>query len=41
MATLAVIADTHLPRGSRELPTSCVERRQAATDGDSRGLVIK
>jgi uncharacterized protein len=30
MATLAVIADTHLPRGSRELPTSCIERLRRA-----------
>lgn len=28
--TLAVIADTHLPRGRRRLPAACVERIQAA-----------
>jgi putative phosphoesterase len=27
---IAVIADTHLPRGARRLPTSCVERILAA-----------
>jgi putative phosphoesterase len=27
---LAVIADTHLPRGRRELPAACVERLRAA-----------
>ena len=27
---LAVISDTHLPRGSRELPAACVERLRAA-----------
>ena len=30
MATVAVIADTHLPRGSRQLPHACVERLRAA-----------
>jgi uncharacterized protein len=28
--TAAVIADTHLPRGSRRLPTACVERLRSA-----------
>ncbi len=28
--TVAVIADTHLPRGSRRLPDTCVERIRAA-----------
>ena len=27
---LAVISDTHLPRGSRVLPDACVERLRAA-----------
>ena len=27
---LAVISDTHLPRGSRALPDACVERLRAA-----------
>lgn len=27
---LAIISDTHLPRGSRSLPADCVERLQAA-----------
>ena len=27
---LAIIADTHLPRGRRELPVACVERLRAA-----------
>jgi uncharacterized protein len=30
MRTLAVIADTHLPRGSRRLADDCVERLRAA-----------
>jgi putative phosphoesterase len=29
-ATVAVIADTHLPRGNRRLPDGCVERLRAA-----------
>jgi putative phosphoesterase len=28
--TIAIIADTHLPRGSRALPEACVERLRAA-----------
>ena len=27
---LAIISDTHLPRGSRALPAGCVERLRAA-----------
>ena len=27
---LAIISDTHLPRGSRALPAACVERLRAA-----------
>ena len=27
---LAIISDTHLPRGSRALPAECVERLRAA-----------
>lgn len=27
---IAIIADTHMPRGSRELPEACVERLRAA-----------
>ena len=27
---IAIISDTHLPRGSRTLPAGCVERLQAA-----------
>jgi hypothetical protein len=30
VATVAVIADTHLPRGARRLPDACVERLRAA-----------
>ena len=30
MTTVAVISDTHLPRGSRALPRACVERLEAA-----------
>lgn len=30
MTRVAVIADTHLPRGSRRLPEGCVERLRAA-----------
>lgn len=30
MTTVAVIADTHLPRGSRRLPGACVERLRVA-----------
>jgi uncharacterized protein len=30
MATVAVIADTHMPRGARRLPDACVERVRAA-----------
>jgi putative phosphoesterase len=30
LKTVAVIADTHLPRGSRRLPDACVERLRAA-----------
>jgi uncharacterized protein len=30
LALVAVIADTHLPRGSRRLPDECVERLRAA-----------
>ena len=30
MTLVAVIADTHLPRGSRRLPDACVERLRAA-----------
>ena len=30
IATVAVISDTHLPRGTRRLPDACVERLQAA-----------
>lgn len=30
MPVVAVIADTHLPRGSRSLPVACVERLRAA-----------
>lgn len=30
MTLVAVIADTHLPRGSRRLPDECVERLRAA-----------
>jgi putative phosphoesterase len=30
MATLAVISDTHLPRGTRRLPEACVARLRAA-----------
>lgn len=30
MATVAVIADTHLPRGSRRLPEECLARLAAA-----------
>jgi uncharacterized protein len=30
VTTIAVIADTHLPRGSRRLPEACVERLRAA-----------
>ncbi len=30
MPTVAVISDTHLPRGSRALPAACVERLAAA-----------
>jgi putative phosphoesterase len=29
-STIAIISDTHLPRGNRELPAACVERLQAA-----------
>src|SRR4051812_41297470 len=29
-ATLAVISDTHLPRGQRRLPDACLERLRAA-----------
>ncbi len=30
MATIAVISDTHLPRGARRLPDACVERLREA-----------
>ncbi len=30
MSRIAVIADTHLPRGTRRLPAECVERLRAA-----------
>lgn len=30
MATVAVVADTHLPRGARRLPGACLERLRAA-----------
>jgi putative phosphoesterase len=30
VVTLAIISDTHLPRGSRALPAACVERLRAA-----------
>jgi putative phosphoesterase len=41
---IAVIADTHLPRGSRRLPEACVERLRAADlvlhAGDVTGLAF-
>jgi uncharacterized protein len=30
VATVAVIADTHLPRGSRRIPDACIERLRVA-----------
>jgi putative phosphoesterase len=30
MTTIAVISDTHMPRGSRELPLACIERLASA-----------
>jgi uncharacterized protein len=44
VALVAVIADTHLPRGSRRLPEACLERLRAADvvlhGGDLTGAVF-